>query len=178
MSLAVVTPHVVMAKFIRFAGRAVYQVGFFIIGSESGVNVAPRHESIANPSAWPHCLIEESANGILDVRVCVYVCVCVCARLRITEVWMQCHTLSGCSYAKTLTVTVLAGYMSMCEKVLLFGGFGPWLMKKIHKQVHLRTCFFIFRWPSGNECACLSSRVCACIRACVARGGSESDVSL
>lgn len=38
---------------------------------------------------------------------------------------MQCHTLPGCSHAKTLSVTVLAGRVSEWEKIVLFVRFKP-----------------------------------------------------
>lgn len=38
---------------------------------------------------------------------------------------MHCHTLPGCSHAKTLSVTVLAACVSQWEKIVLSVGFKP-----------------------------------------------------
>lgn len=76
---------------------------------------------------------------------------------------MQCHTLPGCSHAKTLSVTVLAARVSEWEKIVLFVGFKP----EVTSQYTSRAAsfayahVFIFGRPSANVYACSYAHVSA-----------------
>lgn len=58
---------------------------------------------------------------------------------------MHCHTLSGCSYANTSTVTVLAACVCACENACLRVRFCPRVMSKyINHAASSLTHMFVY----------------------------------
>lgn len=151
----------------RGGGGGCLTSGFFIIGSKSGVNVASRHESIANLSAWPHCLIEESANGILDVCVCA--CACRGVNAVSHSIWLLICKDIDCDSSGRMYVYVWES-ASICRFSPLTNEENTLTML----QVHLRTCFL---YLDGHLVMSVPVWAHVCVRACMWRGVAVNQMS-